>query len=214
MSKVCFFENESIGFGIVLNSDYTLSRLQEMELVLMSKNTEVVWRWKYSDNSLQATIGQTHYFRGFLSSQQTLGKFGEYWLQVRIVDNILGEKKFDIIDVDIHKAIAIGTTNESSSVVTHEIEVTISTETIVIIGRYNLNILGNDPRIIVQLTNVITGQEIVHNMNCEAVRATFFDANGQQDFNFLNTKKNNNKILCVFPTDDIYTGKVLIEKVY
>ena len=214
MSKICFFEQENIGFGISLNNDYVLSRLQELELVLMAKNTEKIWRWKYSDGSLQPTPNQDHYFRAFLQPSDTQGKTGEYWLQIRICDNILGEKKFDILDVDIHRAVAIGPTNQGSNVITHEFEVSITNETTIIAGRYNLNILGNDPRIIVAITNATDGYEITHNLNCTAVRCSFYDANGQQDFNFLFAKKNNNKIVCVFPTAQSYTGKVLIEKVF
>ncbi len=212
--KICFFEQENIGFGVSLNSDYVLSRLQELELVLMAKNTEVVWRWKYSDGSLQPTPNQDNYFRAFLEPEDTLGKVGEYWLQIRILDNILGEKKFEILDVDIHRAVAIGPTNQGSNVVTHEFEISITNETAIVAGRYNINILGNDPRIIVSITNVTNGYEITHNMNCNAVRAMFFDNNGQVDFNFLYSKKNNNQIVCVFPTKNQYTGKVLIEKIY
>ncbi len=214
MSKICFFEQENIGFGITLNADYVLSRLQELEIVLMAKNTEVVWRWKYSDSSLQSTPEQNHYFRAFLEPEDTLGKTGEYWLQIRILDNILGEKKFEIVDVDIHRAVAIGQTNQGSNVVTHEFELSITNEIAVVAGRYNLNILGNDPRILVQITNASDGYEITHNLNCTAVRCSFYNSNGQQDFNFLFSKKNNNKIVCVFPTENTYTGKVLIEKVF
>jgi hypothetical protein len=214
MSKICFFEQTNVGFGISLNDDYLLSRLQELEIVLMAKNTEVVWRWKYSDNSLQSTPEQSHYFRAFLEPEDTLGKTGEYWLQIRILDNILGEKKFEIVDVDIHKAVAIGQGNQGSNVVTHEFEVSVTNEIEVVSGRYNLNILGNDPRILMQITNATDGHELIHNLNCTAVRCSFYDSNGQQDFNFLFSKKNNNKIVCVFPTEDTYSGKVLIEKVF
>jgi len=214
MSKICFFEQTNVGFGISLNTDYVLSRLQELELVLMSKNTDIVWRWKYSDNSLQSTPEQEHYFRAFLEPEDTLGKTGEYWLQIRIQDNILGEKKFEIVDVDIHRAVAIGQTNQGSNVVTHEFEISITNEIAVVAGNYNLNILGNDPRILMQITDATNGHELTHNLNCVAVRAALFLANGQQEFNFLFAKKNNNQIVCVFPTEETYTGKVLIEKVF
>ena len=214
MSKICFFEQENMGFGISLNADYVLSRLQELELVLMAKNTEKVWRWKYSDSTLQHTPNQDHYFRAFLEPNDTLGKSGEYWLQIRILDNILGEKKFEILDVDIHRAVAIGAANQGSNMIVHEFEISITNQTTIIEGRYNINILGNDPRIIVAITNATDGYEITHNLNCMAVRCSFYDNDGQQDFNFLFAKKNNNKIVCVFPTLQTYTGKVLIEKVF
>lgn len=214
MSKICFFEQENIGFGVLLNTDYLMSRLQELELVLMAKNTEVVWRWKYSDGTLLPTIGQTHSYRAFLQPNDTLGKTGEYWLQIRVLDSVLGEKKFEILEVDIHRAVAIGQTNQGSNVVTHEFSISITNETAIVAGRYDVNILGNDPRVIVQVTNVSDGYEITHNLNCTAVRCSFYDSDGQQDFNFLFAKKNSNRILCVFPTQNTYTGKVLIEKVF
>lgn len=214
MKKICFFEQTNIGFGISLNTEYELNRLQEIELVLMAKNTEVVWRWKYSDGSLQPVEEENHYFRAFLLPADTLGRTGEYWLQIRILDALLGEQKFEIIDVDIHRAIAIGMSNQGSSVVTHEFNISITNENVVISGTFNINIFGNAPRVIYELTNVINGYEITHNLNCTAVRCMFFDTNGQQDFNFLFAKKNNNQIICVFPTENAYTGIVFIEKVY
>lgn len=214
MSKICFFEQTNVGFGVTINDDYLLSRLQELELVIIAKNTEVVWRWNSSDNSLQNTPEQPHYFRAYLEPDDTLGKIGDYWLQIRVLDTILGERKFDIIDIDIHKAVAIGQVSQGSNVVNHIFSISITNEIEVIEGIYNINVLWTIPKVIVNVVNETNGFEITHNLNCIAVRCTFYDATGQQDFNFLFAKKDNNKIVCVFPTDDPYTGKVLIEKIY
>lgn len=215
---ICFYEGENVGFGIAFNEDYNMSRLTECEFFLKSKYSGEVFKFKKTDNSLIVDSSNPHILKALLPNSLTLGKAGAYLMQIRLIDSILGEKKTAIGEVFINKAVALkmDSTSTNSDVMTHIIEVSIA-DGVTIIERYNLNVLGVSPKVVVLVDQVQSGAAITHNLNCFAVRAAFYYNTGEPEFQFLYAKDKNdgdNKIECIFPTDDLYTGRILIEKLF
>lgn len=214
---ICFYEGENVGIGISLNVEYDLTKLIDIQMLVRSKYNETVFAYKKSDNSLIQESGNEKIFKAIITNEDTKKKSGDFNIQFTIIDVELGVRKSEIYPVHIKKAIiGEGAYLINSEVITHIFEIKILNN-IQIIGNFDVNILGSTNSRAIPITNKITGDVINHNLNCNCVRASFFDIFGNQDFNFLWQKSEtnaNNEMICLFPTNDEYSGTIFIEKLF
>lgn len=212
------YEGETKGIGVSFNEEYDISNLLELEIVIKSKNNETVFAFKKTAGSLIQETNNTRIFKALLTNNNTKGKAGMYLMQFRIVDSLYGVKKSDLYEICIMKAIATegSSINISSNEITHIFDITVDNE-LTVIGNYNINILGVSPTKAMPVVNKVSNDVMIHNLNCDGIRVSFFDSDGNQDFNFLwrrNITNSANEIVMLFPTDDAYNGILFIEKLF
>lgn len=217
MNTISFFEGENIGIGIELNEGYDLNRLLELEVSLKAKNSEKRFTFRKSNLSLIVEENEPRIYKCILTNIMTLNNSGEYTMQFKVIDNQLGVRKSELGHVCIHRDVVTHETElVSSDIINYLFRFEIN-NTVEIIGELAINLLGVSENRRFVIVNKTTGHIIEHNYNCTAVRATYIDEDGNVDstvYFMKNTSNINNTIVCIFPTNDSYSGSVYVEKLF